>query len=186
MKNIKQWVVGAGLLAAIGYTATLLPWGAWGGVPFSEVAEARLTERVAEYKRLRASEDWAGLYDLVKPDHRKIVGKAQFLQLFGSGVVRYSSFETKAVAIDEDEHAAQVVMRIDGEMLPDRLPPAYRASLRIDDPAALKQTTDLTLDWSWQDGDWHFHLDRELLTGKDAQGRAIVPLSESSLPTGNG
>lgn len=140
---------------------------------FDGVASSRLAERIAQYESSRESNDWESVYELVDPKHRKIVDKDRFLNIFGSGVLHTREVETVSSDIDSENRTAKVVMKTDGELVVERLPPRYRRSLKVTDPAQLRRQSDLELTWVWRDGNWYFQLDRNILTGRNSEGREI-------------
>jgi hypothetical protein len=164
----------AALVVGIAACVALLPWGEWSGVPFENVARSRLEQRVARYQELRRKDDWPALYEMTAPGQRRRVDRQSFLGLYGLGVLRIHRIDTKAIEIDTAARTALVAMTTVGELVPEKLPAQFR-KVRVDDPAGLRQVGDIEIAWVWDDGEWYFQMDREVVAGVDGKGRAVIP-----------
>ncbi|MBL8727869.1 MAG: hypothetical protein JNM25_05530 [Planctomycetes bacterium] len=158
------------LLIGISACLALLPWGTWFGKSFDE----KLTDRVAEYVRLRIQDDWVGIYAMTDAKDRRVVPIQRFLTLYGSGAIRTVSLTETARQIDAAAGTAQVDMTLDGELQIDKLPPQARATLRLQDPTATRQSGPASFQWVLRDGEWWLRMDREALTGRTADGKPIT------------
>ncbi len=164
------------LLAGIATCVALLPWGRWmGGVP---LYEARLTERTTEYARLRQEENWPAIYSLSDARDRRKITLPKYLVLYGLGAIKANAIKEKSRQVDTANGTATVQMSLDGELRLDRLSAQIRRSLASQDPQDLHKVSDFPTEWSWSDGDWWLRIDREALTGRNAEGKEIKPASE--------
>lgn len=161
------------LLTAIGFGAWHLPRQAQSAPDPFEGAEARLTERVAEYAKLRLADDWIKLYDFVAPDHKRLVPAVNFLKHYGHGVLQVHKCEPKTQEIDPATRIARTTLAVEAQLMPDRLPPTFRRGFREDHPEHLTRKQEQELAWTWIDGEWYFLLDREFLTGRDSSGQEL-------------
>lgn len=149
----------------------LLPWGKW----FGEAPEVRLAARVAEYAKLRKQDDWVAIYSLMAPRDRKVVPLPNFLMLYGRGTLKTIDLREKSCEVDRPNAKAIVTMTLDAELQLDKLPPNVRRSLGPQDPAQLRKSSDFATEWEWADGEWWLRMDREAITGKNAEGRDVTP-----------
>jgi hypothetical protein len=178
------------LLAATAVCLFLLPWKEWFGPDFEATARTRLNQRLASYKELRISDGWEELYKMTDPAHREKVDLARFLQIYATGAVKILDVDTRRIEVDPKTRIADCTFAVKGEMVPSKLPPQFRKNLQLpSDPAerlaALRTEDDVTISWIYKGGEWYFLMDREVLTGKSADGKDIVPLGDSP-PAGNG
>ncbi len=157
------------LLVGIATCLALMPWGRW----FGSSADEKLTRRIAEYAQLRQQDDWVNIYAMADARDRRAVSIQRFLTLYGSGAIRTVSLIEKSRQIDVSAGTAQVELTLDGELRLDKLPPAARQSLRMEDPAARRQSGEFTLHWAWQDGNWWLRMEREAVTGRTPDGKPI-------------
>ncbi|MEM7205827.1 MAG: hypothetical protein AAF628_36575 [Planctomycetota bacterium] len=164
------------LLAAIAVLLWLIPWSRLGGVPFAEVAEERLNAQLAAYTDLRVNDDWVTLYEMTSPADREIVDRTRFLQMYGAGVMRVHGVKTNSIDIDAEKRTAKVQITVDGEIVPERLPPHARNGFQIEDPSKLRQQSPVTLTWVWSDEQWYWEMDAVVKTGMNPQGKATKPL----------
>jgi hypothetical protein len=141
--------------------------------PFAD-AEARLAARVDEYLELRRQDDWVSLYALAAPEHRQRVDIASFLGMYGHGVMRVVEIEAVSSSIDGEARTASVALKTEAELVPAKLPPQYRASLKEEHPEHLRRSIEHDLAWVWRADDWYFEMDPEIVTGRDASGSQIV------------
>lgn len=181
MSFSKNGLVGGLLLAGIAGCLFLLPWDRWmGSAPRHE---GRLTERIAEYVKLRQLEDWPGVYALTALSDRQRVPLARYLVLYGLGAIKANGIKEKVRQVDTAKGTAVVELTLDGELRLDRLSPQVRRSLGPQDPKNLVKVSDFTTEWAWIDGDWWLRMDREALTGVNSDGKQITPAGNT--PTDN-
>lgn len=160
------------LLAGVAALAATLYWRPWSpGTP----TEARLRERFAAYSKARQASDWRTLYDLTDPQERQRVSYEDFVQFYGKDMYRLHDVALRKVQVDVANGKATTEMSVDMELIPERIPEAYRRNLKIEDKGALRQRTDHALAWVWRDRDWGFHMDRVVVTGRNSQGHVAVP-----------
>ena len=167
--NPVRIVLSAVLLAGIGG----LLWMLLDQESHTEAAQRRFKERVAEYAQLRKDNDWVKLYDMLTPEHRKRKSLADFLQIFGTGVLKVHEMELLEYVMSPNDRVAEASLSVDMELDQSRLPEIAR-NVRIPDPSAKRRQEVLKLGWSWKDGDWYWHMDGQVLSGKDSQGDNIT------------
>ncbi|MCB9898517.1 MAG: hypothetical protein H6825_10975 [Planctomycetes bacterium] len=148
------------------------------GATRDEVARERaaLSDRVGEYLALRRADAWPELYELVDPSQRERVGLASFLETYGHGVLDVRRIEARALRLDPARGLASVDVHTEATLRPERLPPAFRGSLRIGSEADLQRSTDHSMVWVLHDGAWYYRLEQEILSGVDAEGRQVTGL----------
>jgi hypothetical protein len=152
----------ATLSVGIATCIALLPWASW----FGKSPDEKLSERIAEYVQLRLQDDWVNIYPLTDGRDRRAVSIQRFLSLYGSGAIRTVSLTEKSRQIDLEAGTAEVEMTLDGELQLDKLPASARSSLRMQDPAARRQTGEFTSQWAFYDGNWWLRMEREAVTGR--------------------
>ena len=89
--------------------------------------------------------------------------------------------EVLDTSIDYDTHTAITQLKLDGELNVAKLPAKFRNSLRIDDPAALRQPREVPVHWVWVEGDWYYKVESAINNGSvsGSQGdQEVTPLSE--------
>lgn len=147
-----------------------------GGQSTNADSELALAVRVEQFIDLRKHEDWAHLYELVDPAERKTMSLARFISYFGQGVSKLNTIEPRAVTVNHKKQVAAVGLYIDMELLPDRLPAAFRRNLQPSDKDQLRQQTEQSLQWVRRDKVWYFQCGRELAMGRDTKGNPIRDL----------
>ncbi|MBL8748025.1 MAG: hypothetical protein JNK78_02620 [Planctomycetes bacterium] len=150
-----------------------MPWGRW--LHSAVEPEAALSERVAEYVRLRKADDWMAIYSMTDASDRQACPLAQYLSLYGMGTLKVVSLEEKKRKIDAATGEATVDMVLEGELQLDRLPPKVRRSLGPQDPSALRKSGPFATEWRWREGNWWLRMDREATTGLSADGKQVRP-----------
>ncbi|MCP3917067.1 MAG: hypothetical protein GY711_16085 [bacterium] len=130
-----------------------------------------LRTRVETYIAKRLENDWADVYEMAAPAHRRKVDLRAFLNAYGHGAMRVVSLTPKSTRFSKDGRAALVTMDLDGELVLDRLPPTFRKGLKTKGPEDLRQTSEFEITWVWREGDWFFELDPALVKGRDQSGR---------------
>jgi hypothetical protein len=166
----RTWSTGV-LIAAIAGLTALAYWRPWSSVP----TEVRLRARLDSYTKARQGADWSALYRLADPVERQSVTYEAFLKFYGQEVTKVRALDVRAVRVDAATGQATTDVVLDLELVPERLPPTFRRNLKIEDKNSLKSRTELALEWVWRDGDWYFHLDRVVTTGRDGEGRVAAP-----------
>jgi hypothetical protein len=161
-------VVGAGLLAW---------WRPW--VP-SPATEARLLERVAEYEAARKAGDVRLLFDLTVPDEAEAVGFDAYRGFYRQDMTRFHGLKLVDSRVDLAEGRASTEVAVDYEILPDRLPGAFRRNLQVPDGTGLRQHGQISLDWLWVHDDWYLRVDRVALTRRSADGRSAAVLDPTT------
>ncbi len=162
------------LLAVAAAMLGTLHWTAGQTDPF-QGAEKALTARVAEYVRLRLTDDWVALYAMTAPEQRTAVDLAAFLESYGHGVLKVAKLEPVATSVDAKTQSASVRMNLDAELVPERLPAAFRSGLRQPGEGGLRQESDFELRWKWQDGTWYFAMDQEIVDRAGTMEKSVVP-----------
>lgn len=148
----------------------LLPWSTWFDKPPAE----KLSDRVAEYVRLRLQDDWVSIYGMMDARDRRAVPIQRFLVLYGSGAIRTVSLTEKSREIDLAAGKAKVELTLDGELQLDKLPAGARSSLRLQDPSALRQSGEFPTDWDLVDGTWWLRMEKQAITGRTPDGKPIT------------
>jgi len=170
MSSSRKVVAGL-LILGIGTCIALLPWQRWlSGVP---THERILGDRVARYIELRKSGDWNAVYALMDPRDRARKTQFEYLRLVGNSPLKVHEMTDKAHTIDWQKGTATVTLSLDCELNRASLP-AYIQNLKAD-PGSTRKTDDFQTDWAWSEGTWWLRMDREVLTGKTADGRLINP-----------
>ncbi len=159
-----------GLVAIIGF-------GAWAlqhepPDPFDR-AEEFLAERVEEYLALRLKDDWVALYQMSNPEHRRRVSLSTFLATYGRGLLEVHEIRATSMSIDPVSRHAIVQLWSDVELIPERLPAKFQRGFRVPPKEFLRTEEEHSLQWKWQDGQWFFQIDREIVTGFDSAGNPI-------------
>ena len=137
----------------------------------NQVTSAGLRTRVEAYIEKRLVDDWASIYAMAAPAHRRKVDLRAFLNAYGHGAMRVRSLTPKSTRFSKDGRAALVTMDMDGELVLDRLPATFRKGLKVNGPEDLRQTSEFELTWVWREGNWFFELDSALVKGRDQSGR---------------
>ena len=161
------------LTGGIAACIALLPWGRL--LADAPDPEARLTQRVAEYAKLRQQDDWLQIYAMMDARDRKAVPLPRFLTLYGRGSLKTISLVEKAREVDLPKGMATVVMTLEAELQLDKLPAERRRSLGPQDPAQLRKSADFATEWFWDEGAWWLRMDVEAVTGRSADGKDIKP-----------
>ncbi|MBI4880389.1 MAG: hypothetical protein HY812_12140 [Planctomycetes bacterium] len=151
-----------------------LHWTAGQTDPF-QGAEKALAARVADYTRLRLADDWVALYAMTVPAQRVAVDLAAFLASYGHGALEVRKLEPVGTSVDSATHCASVRMRLDAELVPARLPPGFRSSLRTADEGGLRQESEFESRWEWQDGTWYLAMDQEIVERAGSMEKSVVP-----------
>lgn len=162
------------LLAGIATCLALLPWGSWFGPDYEQL----LTDRVALYSELRQKDDWVKLYELMDERDRNAVPIRRFLALYGSGPLKVEALTEKSRSIDAEAGVADVELTLDARLLLERLPPRMRGSLQGTSPEDLQKTSEFTTQWAWSNDNWWLRMDREAVTGRNAEGKPIKTVSD--------
>lgn len=157
-------VAGAGMLA------WYRPWST------SPATEARLRQRLAEYEQARRDRDVERLHALAAPSDTAVVSPDAFRTFYGQEMTRFHGLTVQALHIDGNRATTDVA--IDFELVPEHMPATYRRNLQTADGAALRQHGNISLEWLFEAGDWHFRVDRVVLTGRDPQGRKASATQE--------
>lgn len=155
------------LVTAVGAAAALVWLRPWSG---HTKDEARLRERVAEYADARRKGDVDALFRLVVPSEAETVGLDAFRRFYRQDLTRLHGVTVLAVQLDADKGRATTELDVDYELLRENLPANFARNLQTQG-GALRQQGKVMLDWLWSDGDWHFRLDRVVMTGRDKDGR---------------
>lgn len=148
--------------------------------PFLEDAEGTLRDRFASYVELRKQDDWTAIWEMVDPVEREQMDLPTFMGVYGQGVMKTNDIVERDLDINFNTRRALLAVTTDAELVVSKLPPQYRASLRVDDPADLRRKMEHDLGWVWRNGEWYFSLDAEVLGGVDAQGRTVSPVAAGS------
>ena len=159
------------LLIGIAICIALLPWGRW----FDKSPDEKLSERLAQYVQLRLQDDWVAIYGLIDAEDRRVVPIQRYLQLYGSGAIKTLALTETKREIDLATGTAHVELALDGELRLDRLPASTRASLRLDDKTATRQSGPCPLKWNLRDGAWWLRMDNQAITSRAEDGRQIQP-----------
>ena len=160
------------LSLAVAIGGALAAWRPWAKPAPSE---ARLRARLDQYVELRKASNWKSLYAMTDPLEQARVGIESFLTFYGKEMTRFHSLEVKEARMDAEHGRATIDVEVEHEMIPERLPPAFRRGLKVDDKSLLTQRSPTKLEWVWRDGEWYLGMDRVVLTGRDKEGRAAKP-----------
>jgi hypothetical protein len=163
----RTWILILGVLAALAL-AFGRPWAD------AEPTEERLRARVATYAAHRKAAAWDELYAMVDPRERAAVSRERFMSFYAQDVTRLRSLRVVRIR-SAAAGTATVDVEVEHELVPERLPAGMRRTLDTSDPQALVQKGEVALEWSWHGGDWHFRMDRVVLTGRDPKGRLATP-----------
>jgi len=141
--------------------------------PFQR-AEERLQERIERYMELRLADDHHEVYLMHDPEQRKLKSEAEYLTVFGTGIVTLAEIELVDYKIDFAMKTAKTDFMQTIVLQPELLPPPFN---ELDEeskkPEHLRQAGPLAIDWQWRDGDWYVRMDREFVTGRSADGREL-------------
>jgi hypothetical protein len=156
------------LVVAVVVTVVVAIWRPW----YAPASDERLRARLDRYVALRKAGDWQGLYAMTDPHDRRVVDYAKFHRFYGQEMTRLHSITVKEARMDDASKTANMELDVEVELVPENLPATFRRSLKVDDRAALRQRSNVKLDWVWR-GDWYFGMDRVVLTGRDKEGRVV-------------
>lgn len=159
------------LLALAVLALAVLSWlRPWRG---QQPTEARLRERVAAYEAARRSGSVDQLFELAAPADTAIVGGDAFRTFYGRDMTRVHGVAIEGIDLRGDR--ATTHLSIDYELIPERMPAAHRRNLQVSEGATLRQQGKVDLEWVFAADDWHFRVDRVVLTGRDTEGRRVAP-----------
>lgn len=136
-----------------------------------EKAKARLFERVDQYIALRLQDDWPKLYDMLHPDHRRKKPIAEFLQIYGTGVLKVHQMDLLGQQVFSNR-SALTKLSADLELVKAKLPSVAR-NLQVPTADAMREQQIFELAWRWVDGEWYWMLGNKELSGLDDQGKPI-------------
>lgn len=137
-------------------------------------ARERLFVRLDEYIELRKADDWYKLYDSTVPKQRTKVPRNNFLMAYGNGYTRVHDIEIKDVRIAPEGQIAVADLIVDAEIVVENLPEQFRTGFQqANSPEDLRQQQPFTLSWVWENGDWYFELDNEVVSGRAANGSEV-------------
>lgn len=153
-------VLGAGVLA------WLRPWSQ------SLATEESLRAAIAEYAQARKAGDMPKLFDLAAPGEADKVGFDGFAKFYGQNMTLVHGVTIESLHMDAATATTQ--LDIDYELVPERMPASYRRNLKVPE-GSLRQHGKIQLDWLFVEGQWHYRLDRVVLTGRDSEGRRAAP-----------
>jgi hypothetical protein len=136
-------------------------------------AEPRLEKRIDQYLELRRKGDWSALYEMTDPRHRLVVDLKRFLNVYDHKALKLHEIRCTSFEIDPEARAADVHLFTSAELDPSQLPEQMRASFHEEHPEHLKQEREHTQRWVWFEGDWHYLMDREIVSGRARDGREV-------------
>lgn len=148
--------------------------------PFAR-AQEKLDARMDQYVALRMEDDQESIYRLTDPEQRKIKSLRDWLTFYGTGILTPIAFEVASTKIDTESELATVMLESTVRLNRDRLPEPFN-TLQEDHEEHLRKTQTDELTWVWREGDWYLRMQREFVTGRSADGRALQGLDPKSLP----
>lgn len=145
-------------------------------------SEAMLKQRMDQYLALRLADDWAALYPMADPAHRKEVDLIAFLAFYGQGYLKFNEIRVNATRINAEKRTAEMDLTSEAELMVERLPAKFR-NVREPHPEHTHQSQDHKLYWVWADNDWYFQMDPEVVTGRTVTGEVVtLPQAPQSPP----
>jgi len=140
-------------------------------------ADKDLRQRLDKYMELRLAGDWSALYQMTDPKHRRLVDEASYLQAFGHGMAELTKVKALTLELYPSTRTATTVLFTELRLVVENMPAKIKDSLRMpDDPSALGQSGNHSLDWVWRDGEWYFLMDDFLVTER-SDGRKVAPIT---------
>ncbi|MEX1026189.1 MAG: hypothetical protein WD226_14030 [Planctomycetota bacterium] len=141
---------------------------------------AHLTERCEAFKQRRFAGEWLEIYqEFLVPEHRALMSPQEFLGLYDSNLLRPLAMETLDIKIDEEARNALVTFAFTGELVAENLPGNFRKGFkRPENPEDLRQTSEYSDLWTWQEGEWYWPLPKQevdvLKKSRTGDGKVVL------------
>lgn len=171
------------------------PWGRSLGDVLHAERQAQLVERAQEYIDLRLTDDQEALYAMLRQADRAKSSLAEYLAVFGQGVLKVHGIELTGTRVATDGRSATVDMLVDCELVVRNLPPEMRRNFSTAGTDTRAQSA-YRVAWEYENGDWYFTQEEKPVRDHEtyAKGKpspsGAAPLPEGAagptLPAPNG
>jgi hypothetical protein len=160
------------------------PWGRSLGDVLHAERQAQLVERAKDYIELRLTDDQEALYAMLREADRAKSSLAEYLAVFGQGVLKVHGIELTDTRVATDGRSATVDMLVDCELVVSNLPPEMRRNFSTAGTNTRAQSP-YRVAWEYENGDWYFTQEEKPVREQETYAKGNPsPSGAAPLPAG--